>query len=125
VLTPESISQACIESADHIVHHSGSIHWVKSLPIKRGSLATSKKSLGADLQPTHFLRSNVAMPLGALSKIDSNIVITISDSAVFLERKAEYSLNEKTVDGKQSINLGDRVRLGSDAETMQFIRVSN
>ncbi len=125
VLKPESLSQACIESAEHIVHHSGSIHWVKALPVKTGTKSAFYGAGKQDSLPTHFLRSNVAMPLSALNQIVGDITVTNTDDSVFIESQSEYSLNDKPVNGKQSLGLGDRLKMGSDPEVMHFIRVNN
>ncbi len=125
VLKPDAICKACIQSVDHIVHHTGAIHWVKSLPANVDDGADRELSPHEDLLPTHLLRANTAVPLSALSRYSPSSVSSGPDGTVFLESKAEYSHNDRLVSGKQKLHLGDTLLFGTDQERMTVIRVNN
>ncbi len=125
VLKPDAICMACIQSVDHIVHHSGAIHWVKSLPANIDEGVDREISALDDFLPTHFLRANTAVPLSALSRYSASSIVSNADGAVFLESKSEYSHNDRVVSGRQKLNLGDTLLFGSDQERMTLIRVNN
>jgi hypothetical protein len=125
VLKPDAICQACIHSAEYIVHHSGSIHWVKSLPVNSDTQSAKAEAAEEELLPTHFLRANVAIPLSGLSQYCAGSTISSADSSVFFDSKTDYSLNERLVSGKQLLSLGDSVKFDSDQESMRVIRVNN
>ncbi|MFT4863412.1 MAG: hypothetical protein ACI95C_002643 [Pseudohongiellaceae bacterium] len=125
VLKPHDICQACINSAENIVHHSGSIHWVKSLPAKfaddSGKLAGSDTELG----PTHFLLFHTAIPLAGLNQYLPDSIISSPDESVFVDSKTEFSLNDRLVSGRQRLRLGDTLDLGSNQDRITIIRVSD
>jgi hypothetical protein len=124
VLEPDGICKACFENVDHIVHHSGAIHWVKSLPIKSNAQPPLTDA-SEELTPTHFLRANVAIPLQGLSQYCADSTISNADASVIFDSKTDYALNDKTVSGKQPLRLGDSLRFEPDQESMHVIRVSN
>ena len=125
VLKPGAICQACIESADHIVHHSGSIHWVKSLPTSTSHGSGVAASSAEELLPTHFLRTNTAVPLLALSEYLVGSTVSRSDEAVFVDCKTEFTLNDRLVSGKQRLRLGDILDSGLGQERLTVIRVQD
>jgi len=125
VLKPDAICQACIDSADSIVHHSGSIHWVKSLPVFANDAADEDRSVNEELLPTHVLMAHTALPLTALNRYSVGSSIDSMNGFVTLDCKAEFSHNGHTVSGQQRLNLGDVLQFESAPEPMTVIRVNN
>lgn len=121
VLENSAICAAGVQSADHIVHHSGAIHWVKSLPVATQSEDLIKTNAVTASLPTHVLQEGTATPLAA--KLNGAIVIL--DEGVYIESESDFFLNERSVKGRQPLHLGDQFRFSKDEPLLTAIRVTD
>lgn len=125
VLEADAICQACLTSAERIVHDSGSIHRVNALPLGNNKGLRKNANASDELLPTHFLHKNTAAPLSSLSRVAVGSTISSDDGWLFLEQSAEYRLNDKPVTGKQRLRLGDTLHFDSDTQAVTLIRVDH
>jgi hypothetical protein len=153
VVAPESLGRNCILLHEHIGSPAGEFRFVTRLPLVRGNQgsppqpATSAAAIGS--VPTHVLVGHQALPLGRVevsngktrngSPLDGHVIqlelTGLPDHLGHIERQdgqvimscgnAGALVNGVKVSGRQTLQLGDRIRFAPSGEELVMIGVQN
>jgi len=143
VVAEDAIHRTCISRLTEIRSAAGSIHLVNSL----AHAASPVSATGKSAAPTHVLYGNRAVRLGDISLLPASLVngsrktgaLYIDSEApdelgrifreggqVYIEpRQQDFLLNECPKQGRQPLQLGDRIQFDADADPIQLIQVSD
>ena len=150
VLDRGAINTACLEYRDHIIHPVDEIHLINALPRmeKESALAPTIETMNKP-KATHLLFGHKALEIRSIDIINadklnggaapaSSVLLSAKDQPkqlgrIVLEQDGiildsgtqEFLLNDKLVSGRQSLHLGDCLRVTETLEELRLMQVSD